>query len=160
LRAAERTDLTLGAQWLEARFNHFANATCTDYSQDAANPYLPIQCDASGNRLPFAPRFKANLGASHRLSLGRSGSLLLGGNLAYNSGYHSEPDNVVRQDAFATVDLAAEWRPVRRGPSIKLWALNLTDADYFGTLVTFPTTGVLQRPAEPRRFGVSVGCDF
>ena len=31
-----------------------------------------------------------------------AGTLVLSGNLAYNSGYFAEPDNVVRQDAFAT----------------------------------------------------------
>jgi len=159
-RMSDRTNVTLGAQWLKARFNRFANATCTDYSQVTASPYLPVQCDVTGNRLPFAPKFTANVGANHRLSLGRSGTLLLSGNLAHNSGYFSEVDNVVRQDAYTTVDFSVEWRPVRRGPSIRLWVLNLTDAHYYGTLVTFPTTGVLQRPAEPRRFGASIGYAF
>jgi len=159
-RLGDRTNVTLGAQWLKARFNRFSNATCTEYSQDAASPYLPVQCDVTGNRLPFAPKFTAHLGANHRLSLGRSGTLLLSGNMAHNSGYFSEVDNVVRQDAYTTVDLSAEWRPVRRGPSIRFWVLNLTDAHYYGTLVTFPTTGVLQRPAEPRRFGASIGYAF
>lgn len=159
-RIGERTNVTLGAQWLEARFNRFTNATCTNYSQDAASPYLPELCDVTGNRLPFAPKFKANLGANHRLSLGRSGTMLLSGNLAHDSGYFSEVDNVVRQDAHITVDLSAEWRPVRRGSSIRLWVLNLANAHYYDTLVTFPTTGVLHRPAAPRRFGVSVGYSF
>ena len=159
-RLGDATNVTLGAQWLHARFDRFDNATCTNYSQDAVSLYSPIKCDATGNRLPFAPRFKANLGATHRLSLGRSGTLLLAGNLAYNSGYFSEADNVVRQDAYATVDLSAEWRPVRPGPSLRLWVLNLTDAHYYGTLVTFPTTGVLQRPADPRRIGASLAYAF
>lgn len=159
-RIGDGTDLTLGAQWLHAQFDRFTNATCTDYSQDAPFPYLPVQCDATGNRLPFAPRFKANVGASHRLTLGRSGSLLLSGNLAYNDGYYSEADNVVRQNSYATIDLSAEWRPVGYGLAIRLWALNLTDTDYYGTLVTFPTTGVLQRPADPRRFGASIAYSF
>ena len=64
--------------------------------------------------LPFAPKLKFNLGASQELSLG-SRTLLLSGNFAYNSGYVAEPDNVVRQDAFATVDLSAEWQPARAG---------------------------------------------
>jgi iron complex outermembrane receptor protein len=159
-RMGDRTNVTLGAQWLNARFNRFANATCTNYSPDAASPYLPELCDVTGNRLPFAPKFKANLGGNYRFSLGRSGTLLLSGNLAHNSGYFSEVDNVVRQDAYTTVDFSAEWRPARRGPSIRLWVLNLTDAHYHDTLVTFPTTGVLHRPAAPRRFGVSAGYSF
>ena len=159
-RLGEWTRVMFGGQLLRARYNHFRNATCTDYSEDAAAPYAPISCDATGNRLPFAPRFKLNLGTTHQISLGKAGSLLLSGNLAYNGGYFSEPDNVVRQNSFTTLDASAEWRPVQRGPSIRLWVSNLTDAHYYDSLVTFPTTGVLQRPAAPRRFGVSVGYDF
>lgn len=155
-----RTNVTVGMQWLKARFDDFPNSSCTDYDPNAAIPYLPIPCDVTGNRLPFAPRFKANLGASHGVGLGRAGSILLSGNLAYNSGYFPESDNIVRQDAYATIDVSAEWRPIRRGPSVRLWALNLTDAHYHDSLVTFPTTGVLQRPAAPRRLGVSVAHDF
>ena len=33
--------------------------------------------------------------------------------------------------SFATVDASAEWRPSRRGPSVRLWVLNLTDAHYY-----------------------------
>jgi outer membrane receptor protein involved in Fe transport len=160
VRLDERTDVTLGSQWLHARFDRFPNATCTNYSQDASPSYRPVPCDATGNLLPFAPRLKANLAANHQLSLGRSGMLQLSGNVAYNSGYFSEPDNVVRQHAYITMDLSAEWLPSSRGPEIRLWVLNLTNAHYFRTLVTFPTTGVFQRPAEPRRFGASVSLAF
>lgn len=160
VRLGEGTDITLGGQWLNARFNRFPNASCTNYDPDAAVLYSPIPCDVTGNRLPFAPKLKANLGASHRFGLGKAGTLRLSSNLAYNSGYYSEADNVVRQKAFATLDASAEWRPLRRGPSVRLWALNLTDAHYHDSLVTFPTTGVLQRPAAPRRLGVSVAHDF
>ena len=102
-----------GAQVLRARFNPFPNATCTDYSPDAAIPYAPLACDVTGNRLPFAPRFKFNAGASHEMPLDAAGTVVLSGNLAHNSGYFSEPDNVVREKAYATLDASAEWRPAR-----------------------------------------------
>ena len=66
----------------------------------------------------------------------------------------------MRQDAFATVDASAEWRPDRRGPSVRLWVLNLTDTQYYDSLATVPTVGVLHSPAAPRRFGASVGYAF
>jgi iron complex outermembrane receptor protein len=113
-------------------------------------------CDATGNRFPYAPKLKFNLGANRQVSLGRNGSVLLSGNLDYNSGYFSELDNVVRQKAYWTVDASAEWRPLRQGPSIRFWVLNLTDANYFASLATMPTVGVFQSPAPPRRFGVSI----
>jgi iron complex outermembrane receptor protein len=159
-RLGERTDINFGAQLLEARFNAFPNATCSNFNGGAALPYAAITCDVSGNRLPFAPEFKFNLGASHLVSLGGSGTLRLSGNLAYNGGYFAEPDNVVRQDAFATIDLSAEWRPNERGLSARLWALNLTNAHYYNSVATVQTLGVLRNQAAPRRFGASIGYSF
>ena len=110
--------------------------------------------------MPFAPDVKFNVGASHQVPLGKTGTLLLSGNLAYNSGYYAEPDNVVRQDSFTTIDLSAEWQPNWRGPSVRFWVLNLADAQYFDALATVQTLGVLYNPAAPRRFGASISYDF
>ena len=152
-----RTDFTLGLQWLKTRYTNFPNASCTNYDPVAVNPLAPIVCDATGNRFPYAPKLKFNAGANHELSLGNIGTLLLSANLAYSSGYFSEPDNVVKQKAYATVDASAEWRPSPLGPSLRLWVLNLTDADYVTSLATMPTVGVFQSPAAPRRFGATLG---
>jgi iron complex outermembrane receptor protein len=150
------TNVALGLQWLEARFNRFPNATCTDFTIGAANPYAPISCDVSGNRLPYAPELKLNAGASHLFAWDGIGTLLLSANFAYNSGYFAEADNVVRQKAYATLDASLEWRPSESGPSVRLWVLNLTDTNYYDSLATQPTAGVIQRPAAPRRFGASI----
>jgi iron complex outermembrane receptor protein len=159
-RLSQWTEVSFGAQWLRARFNRFPNGTCTDYSPDAAVPYAPISCDATDNRIPFAPTLKFNVAAHHELDLGSAGTVGLNASLAYNGGYFSEPDNVVKQERFATVDASAEWRPAGRGPTLRVWVSNLTDSEYVDSLVTFPTTGVLQRPAPPRRVGASVAYGF
>jgi iron complex outermembrane receptor protein len=155
-RLDQSTDVTFGAQLLKTRFGRFPNATCTDFSADAVIPYGLISCDVSGNRLPFATKLKFNVDAYRRVSLGRAGSMMLNGNVAYDSGYFAEPDNVVRQKSFVTVDASAEWQPNGRGPSLRFWVLNLTDADYYNSLTTQRTAGVLQSPAAPRRFGASI----
>ena len=157
---ARRSSITFGAQILSARFNQFPNATCAEYARGVTIPYAPRSCDVTGNRLPFAPRLKINVGADHSLSLGRIGSLVLSGNLAFNSGYFSEADNIVRQRAFTTMDLAAEWKPGGRHPSLRFWVQNLTNAKYHESLVTFPTAGVLQRPTAPRRIGITFASDI
>ena len=150
------TDFTIGLQWLKTRYTSFPNASCTNYAPNPVNPLAPMVCDATGNFFPYAPKLKFNAGANHELSMGRIGTLLLSANLAYNSGFFSEPDNVVKQKAYATVDASAEWRPSRPGPSVKLWVLNLTNADYVTSLATMPTVGVFQSPAAPRRFGATI----
>jgi iron complex outermembrane receptor protein len=154
------TDFTIGLQWLKTRYTSFSNASCTNYAPNPANPLAPMVCDATGNRFPYAPKLKFNAGANHQLSLGRIGTLLLSANLAYNSGFSAEPDNVVKQKVYATVDASAEWRPTRPGPSVKLWVLNLTDAEYVTSLATMPTVGVFQSPAAPRRFGATLAFTY
>ncbi|MFL6762362.1 MAG: TonB-dependent receptor [Sphingomicrobium sp.] len=156
----QSTDLSLGVQLLKARFERFPDATCTDFSANAVVPYSPVTCDVTGNRLPFAPKVKLNAGANRQISLGRIGNVVLSTNVAYNSGYFSEPDNVVRQKAFTTVDASAEWRVSNHSPSVRIWMLNLTNSHYYNSLVTFPTTGVLQSPASPRRVGASIAYSF
>jgi iron complex outermembrane recepter protein len=158
-RLAEGTDLSFGAQFLNARFKRFPNATCTDFRQDVTIPYAPIPCDVTGNRLPYAPKFKFNLGSTHRVAFG-SGSLLLAGNLSFNSGYFAEADNVVRQKPFVSIDASAEWLPASTGLSLRLWVRNLGDAEYFDSVATVATAGILQSPAAPRRFGASIGYQF
>ena len=159
-RVRPNTHLNFGTQLLRARFKRFPNATCSNFGAGGALPYSAVTCDVSGNDLPFAPKAKFNLGGTHQISLSGAGTLLLSGNLAYNSGYFAEPDNVVRQDHFATADLSLEWRPVRHGPSVRLWVLNLTNAHYFDALATVQTLGVLYNPAAPRRLGASIGYEF
>jgi len=155
-----KSDVTAGFQWLRTRFRSFPNASCINYESSAPTPYSPISCDVTGNRLPFAPALKFNAGANRQFLLGSIGTVTLSGNLSYNSGYYSEPDNVVRQKPYATLDVSAEWRPFRRGPSFRFWALNLTDAHYYASLSPFPTFGVFQNPAAPRRLGISIGYSF
>ena len=89
-----------------------------------------------------------------------SATLLLSANLAYNSGYFSEPDNVVRQKPMRRSMHRRNGGPHRRGPSVRFWVLNLTDADYYDSLATMPTVGVFQSPAAPRRFGASIAYAF
>src|SRR5205085_7545562 len=56
------TTLSLGLQGLRTRYRSFANASCTDYGAAAAVPLLPRPCDATGDRLPFAPSRQVNVG--------------------------------------------------------------------------------------------------
>ena len=156
----EETNVTAGVQLLKTRFDGFRNASCVDFDQNAAVPYAPTTCDATGNRLPYAPKLKFDFGVSRHVSLGRSGSLILSGNLSYNSGYFSEPDNVLRQKAFATVDARVEWRPRKQRFSVQFWALNLTNVNYFSGLTEVATAGALQLPAPPRRFGATLSYSF
>ncbi|WP_332812501.1 TonB-dependent receptor [Sphingomonas sp.] len=159
-RANRKTRFGLGAQFLQSRFKRFPNATCVNYGSSAPIPYAPFACDVTGGNLPFALRTKLSFAAHRNVALGRHGELVLSGSLAYNSGYFSEPDNVVRQKEFATVDASVEWRLSSRSPSVRFWVLNLTNSRHYESLATQPTAGVLQRPAPPRRFGATMALRF
>ena len=86
--------------------------------------------------------------------------MLLSGNLAYNSGYFSEPDNVVRQKDLCDGRSSAEWRPIGRGPSVRLWVLNLTDAHYYDSAGDRADGRGSSEPGGARRFGASIGYAF
>jgi len=159
-RPDRATHINAGLQLLHAKFRRFPNASCISYHPGAPIPYVQVPCDATHNDLPFAPRLKLSLGADHRFSLGSIGSVTLAGNLMYNAGYFSEPDNLTRQKRFATVDASLEWAPNARGPSVRIWVRNLTNARYYDSLVSQPPAGIFYRPAAPRRLGASIAGTF
>ena len=67
--------MTFGAQLLNTRFTSFPERTCTIYSAGRRrSPMRRSPATSTGNRLPFAPKLKFNLGANRQVSLGRSGT--------------------------------------------------------------------------------------
>ena len=91
--------------------------------------------DFSGNRLPFAPRFSANLGARYALHPSPDLTVYAQGNLRYSSSYFLEVENrpLGRQPAHALVDARIGLKG-KNGWEFGLWARNLTNrlvkADY------------------------------
>ncbi|MDB5724065.1 MAG: TonB-dependent receptor [Novosphingobium sp.] len=180
--ATERLRFFGGATLLNARFGQFggpgaatqaafvylAPATCT--APATANPGTEgagprtggiVVCggDASGNKMPFAPKFAASIGATYTLPVGEHGELRTSLLLNHNSGYYFEPDNFRRQQSFDIVNASLEYRPMPKF-GIELWAKNLTDAGYSVQQLSTAPFVVLETMGAPRTYGINAKFDF
>jgi len=161
--------------WLKAKFDSFPGATFT-YPRPAApcgpvtspNPSMttgPItggnaSCigDASGLRVPLAPKFTVGIGVSYTMPVGDDGELKFNANFSHNSGYFFEQDNRLRQPDFQLINGSIEYRFLENF-GIEVWAKNLTNEKYWTTILGsgFGDHGEL-RP--PRTYGVNITFDY
>jgi iron complex outermembrane receptor protein len=142
--------LTLNAGTLDARFGRFPGGGAAG-------------ADASGNRLPYAPRFSARVGIDLIPPLDpRYGRLDLFLNGRHNSYMITGQENLAPESvpAFDVLDAPLARRPPNGRFEIALWSRNLTDAryltnavrDFFGTLTV--THG------DPRTYGLELSGRF
>ena len=105
LRWAVSESLTTGASvaWLDAEFKSFESGQC--YPGEPANPD-GINCDKTGDRLPFAPEFSGNVFADIGFPVSTNLELLAGVNVAYSDDYFTNGtlDPVAVQDAYTKID--------------------------------------------------------
>lgn len=163
IEAVVSEDLTIysGLGWMNSEITSFpvpTNPLILNCSVPNPPTYLPAQCDLSGNTSPQSPEFTFNVGAnwSRTLPIGR---IFANVNVAYNSGFYWEPDNLAEQEEFYLVGGQLGWTDPNQRFSIRLWGKNLTDeavaaqsgATQFGVL------GVYQ---PPRTYGVTLGVAF
>ena len=83
----------------------------------------------------------------------------MAGTVYYNGGYYFDPQNRVRQDAYALVNASVNWRPGDEGLELRLWARNLTAAKYI-TSASSATVGDEYYPGTPRTYGVTLCYKF
>jgi len=118
----------------------------------------PCIGDASGYRMPLAPKFTFGLGVTYSTPVGEEGELIFNANFSHNSGYFFEQDNRLRQPDFQLLNGSIEYRFTRNW-GVELWANNLTNEKYWTTILGsgFGDHGEL-RP--PRTYGVNVTFDY
>jgi iron complex outermembrane recepter protein len=112
---------------------------------------------AAGNRLPQTADFTATLNADYHVptSFGGSGLNLSYG---YNSGYYSQPDNILRQPSYST--LAATLRfDLKNGMALSLWGCNLTNAKIAQTLAAGGFNSIVSY-APPLTYGAAISARF
>jgi iron complex outermembrane recepter protein len=109
---------TLGATavWLDAKFTSFPNAQCYT-GQPVQNPVGT--CDASGQRLPNAPKFAFNVSANYQHGVGKAMNASYGVNLyhrgAVNFGIGGDPGMAAPAATLLGADVslssaASDWR--------------------------------------------------
>ena len=141
-----------------------ANATWTDATLTQHTP--PGLVGAKGDRLPYVPRWSANIGAQYDFPIGNGWSGYLGGNYRYVGArltdFQSLPNARYNLPSYKVLDLRAglnygNW-------TFGVYVKNATDSRGI-SILSFETTDPTASPyaatyVQPRLIGVSASVDF
>ncbi|TVV76258.1 TonB-dependent receptor [Sphingomonas solaris] len=147
-------DLTLsaGAAYLDAKYRKFESAVA--YRPNAFGfGYDVTAADASGNRLPRAPKFSGNAAINYGVDT-NAGRIAAFVNGTYNSGISYDAAGTVRQRRYALLDAELSFAPESiKGLRLVAWGKNLTNRDYLSSVLEsqFVLGGSYN---DPRTYGV------
>ncbi len=154
---AKRLDLTASASYLHTRFTSFKNAPASSYAPNAfgGTTINIFGADATGNELPYSPKFTYTIGANYTIPTG-SGDYRIDGTDSYTSSFVSEPDNRLREGSHHILNAALSWRSINGRLGIRAFVdniLNTAVANQFGTL---GTGYIADYPTPPRIVGLQL----
>ena len=154
IQVSEAFRITTGIGWISPKFASFPN--CPISAPAGGTPSIIGSC--KGNQLPLASKFTGNIVADYTVPIG-NGSLVLNGNLYYNSGFYPESDNTIKQARYALLGASVTYT-MHNGFSIGAFGKNLTNQRVINFETSIPNgthTGFYQAP---RTYGVTAGFKF
>ncbi|WP_198670305.1 TonB-dependent receptor [Dyella sp. C9] len=182
------TRLDFNMAYTDAKFTSYKNATC--YSTQTAaegctttyvgGTAVQVQ-DVSGDTMPLAPKFKATLGAQHRIPFSNGYDLTLAGDYAYRTKQQFLPDQnpMTQMGAFGLLNLSTTL--TKHGESadysVSLFVNNVTNKNYYTDMTDWwaglwaiPNAGggftpanavIVQRARDSQRyFGLRLNVNF
>ena len=158
LTLARDLTVTAGASVLDAKYKHYpAAGVYTPNAFGFGNDF--VQVDASGHRLPRAPKFTANLAANYGIDTasGRFGLYVSG---AYSAGMTYDAIGTIRQGRNTTINGELSFAPsALKGLRLVAWTKNLTNRHILSSVLEsqFVYGGAY---AEPRTFGARAEFQF
>ena len=118
-----------------------------------------FEASAKGNRLPVTPDATVDLKADYTFDLlgGRANADVT---YQYNTGWDAEPDNIIHQPPFSTLNASLRWKSPNNTYTVALTATNLTNTvvQAFGS--TLPTGEDAYSLSPPRLYSITVGYHF
>ena len=114
--------------------------------------------NATGNELPYAPKFSFNLGGDYLVPTVQ-GNYTFNINYAYTDSLFVNADNLVKEPSFGFLNSSLTWTTLNRKWDVRLWGKNLNDPHTY-TFLTEQQAGVTASPAAPRTYGVTLGTHF
>ncbi len=142
--------LTLDAAYMDAAFDDFKGGG-------------PGGADASGNALPFSPKWSGTASAQYTFDLPSLGSeLTLFGQYAYRAETYAGQENQDNQrlGERKLVNARATFTHLGTGLSVSVWGSNITDQDYLtNRTADFLGTKFVER-GEPQTYGLEVTARF
>jgi iron complex outermembrane receptor protein len=156
LRPARGLSITAGVSLLHDRFTDFPDAD--RYTPNPAGGSIRSTVPADGNRLPSTPDATVNLNIHYDHET-KAGTVAFDLGSYYNSGFYGQPDNVLKQDEFVTIDASIGWRTADDRYGVRLWGKNLTNQAVATALGQSDTSAIIQYDA-PRTYGVTLSANF
>lgn len=126
-----------------------------------ASPAAQRACDLSGNETIQTPPFTSNLSVIYTIP-SSVGEFTLSGSWAVGGNYFFEADNnpVTRQPRTNVVNASVQWASVDERFTVRLWANNITEEEYYNYVTESTSSGNKYSPAAPRTYGVTLGVNF
>lgn len=146
-KPTEEFGITAGLAYNHTRF--------TDYK----NPFTP-GADLTGNTVPYAPEFTANLMLDYRFELesGR-GALIPYAGLTYVSEHYFDETNTIGQKGYALVDLGMKWE-LDDKVTAEAFVTNVFDKTYTTYGFQYPGLGNLYQLGQGRTIGGRINMTF
>jgi iron complex outermembrane receptor protein len=155
LKISSRLELTGSFEYLDAKFDSFPNATffVPNAAPSGGAATLTNQ-NASGNRMPNAPRESGTLGLVYTAPLS-GGSLQFDGSTRFVGDQFAGPSNFFVNRAYTLVSAGLSWTTADKRLGVRVWADNLFNENY-NSQVFESGPGIFRVPGAPRTFGVTL----
>lgn len=148
--------LQTSLEWLHARYTNFPNDP--SYVPVPTGGDNLITINGAGYQMPNAPNFTAYVAADY-MREAWGGSFDFNVNESYNSGYFWNPDDRLRQPAFALLGAYVKWTDGEGKWSFRLWGNNITSRRYYAFEDAF-AFGDVYSPAMSATYGLAVERKF
>lgn len=170
-RPTPEFSIGVGAVYMDAKYQKFENAQSYAQLGSIVNGNVvtcpgtypggncTIAVDASGKRLIRAPKFTltADVAWEKQIDWGKIGA---SANLKYNSGFYFNPDNSIKQGAYAVVNGQIFVEPASlSGLRLSVYGKNLANKDYLSSVLESVLSSIVSYSA-PRQYGVQVDFKF
>lgn len=162
IQPAKSFSLNGGFEYLHAIYASFPGGTCTTARVIAGSVLggtAATPCDLTGNRLPNAPEFSFNLGATYTLQTS-AGAFVLTASDSYKSTNYFDPDNRLKQEPYHLLNASLTWTEPQQRFSSQLFVKNLLGTYYFSNLQEANSSTDVYLPGAPRTYGVVLRYHF
>ncbi|PHZ84782.1 TonB-dependent receptor domain-containing protein [Paremcibacter congregatus] len=167
-RPTDQLTFNASVGYLDSTFDNYTGVPVSVFggAADANDGAIDGFTDASGNQVPLAPKWTANMAAQHEMPLGDDGTWIT--RLDYNytasrfdsGGVTNEPEAFI--PSFGLLNARMGYRSNDDRWGVYLWAKNLTDERKIQSsgFSSFIIAKQLVKYIEPRTYGVSLKYNF
>lgn len=153
-RPMDQLRVYASANWLHAKFTKFDEAPSVILVGNRPGPSITV--DAAGNVLPYSSKFTYTLGADYKFE-STIGDLLFNVNDSYNSGYHLEADNRLRQGSHHILNGSLTWSFANSRYSVRAFVNNILNEAVVSQAGSLPDLAfIADYSNSPRTYGVAL----